>query len=103
MAMNLRRFGLHAFALVVLASCGYQNLRPTPTKLQVIAEPEDARVYVDERFVATGRVLAQRPRELRTGEHRVSIQAPGYFPHDVEVDLPPGTTTIEIRLRPIPP
>ncbi|MEM9067508.1 MAG: PEGA domain-containing protein [Myxococcota bacterium] len=83
--------------------CGYSQVRGQPARLQVIAEPEDARVYVDERFVASARVLAQRPRELSPGSHRLSIQAPGYFPHDVAVELPAGTTTVRISLRPIPP
>lgn len=89
--------------LVLFGACGYQNTRREPAKLQVIAEPEEARVYVDERFVASARVLAQRPRELRAGSHRVTITAPGYFPHDVAVDLPSGTTTIRISLRAVPP
>ena len=88
---------------LLAAACGYQNTRREPAKLQVIAEPEEARVYVDERFVASARVLAQRPRELRAGAHRVTITAPGYFPHDVAVDLPSGTTTIRISLRAVPP
>ncbi len=92
-----------ALLCLVLSACGYQNTRREPAKLQVIAQPEDARVYVDERFIASARVLAQRPRELRAGSHRVTITAPGYFPHDVAVDLPSGTTTIRISLRQVPP
>lgn len=92
-----------ALLCLVLSACGYQNTRQEPAKLQVIAQPEDARVYVDERFIASARVLAQRPRELRAGSHRVTITAPGYFPHDVAVDLPSGTTTIRISLRQVPP
>ncbi len=88
---------------VVGSGCVFPTARPTRAKLRVIAEPEHMRVYVDERFVASARVLAQRPRELRPGRHRLTFQAPGYFPHDVAVDLPPGTTTIRISLRPIPP
>lgn len=90
-------------SLLLLCACGFQNVRETPTRLQVIAEPEAARVYVDERFVATARVLAARPRQLRPGPHQLTLRAPGYFPHDVDVELPPGTTTVRIRLRPVPP
>jgi len=89
-------------SLLLFASCGVQNVREPPARLQVIAEPENARVYVDERYMATARVLERRPQQLRTGPHRVTIEAPGFFPHDVEVDLPSGTTTIRISLRAVP-
>ena len=94
-----------ASALVAAALAGgcHQTTRPTPAGLKVVAEPADARVYVDDRFVASARVLARKPHELKPGVHRVSITAPGYFPHDLELELPSGVSTIEIRLRPVPP
>lgn len=72
-------------------------------QVRFLVEPDTARIYTDERFVGSARVLAVRPAEFRAGPRRFSITAEGYFPHDVEVDLAPGTTTIELRLRPIPP
>ena len=70
--------------------------------LKVIAVPETARVYVDERFVASAQVLEGRPRALRPGTHYVTVKAPGYFPHDLEVELTPGETVLRIRLEPVP-
>jgi len=96
------RAALLGLALLGASGC-YQQTRPEPAKLQVIAQPEEARVYVDEAFVASARVLEGRPRRIRPGRHRITITAPGHFPHDVEVDFPAGTTTIRIALRPIPP
>ncbi len=87
----------------LVAACGPVAVVETPARLEVIAEPETARVFVDERFLASARVLAVRPRELPTGAHHLTITAPGYFPHDIEVNLPSGTTTIRIALRPVPP
>lgn len=92
-----------ALASLATAGCMYSAARPTQAELQVIAEPAQARVYIDERFAASARVLARRPRKLRPGRHRLTFQAPGYFPHDVLVDLPPGRTTVRISLRPVPP
>ena len=86
-----------------IAGCMGGQVREEPARLQVIAEPEVARIYVDDRFLASARVLAVRPKALSRGVHYVTIEAPGYFPHDVRVDLPPGTTTVRIKLRPIPP
>jgi hypothetical protein len=69
----------------------------------MITEPEIARVTVDERFAGIGQVLAARAVALSPGRHRVTVEATGYFPHDLEVDLPAGITTVEVHLRPIPP
>jgi hypothetical protein len=68
----------------------------------VVAEPDNARVRIDDRDAGSARVLAARPPRLTPGRHQVSVEADGYFPHDVELDLPPGTTTLRITLRPIP-
>lgn len=86
-----------------LVGCGAATPAPERAQLRVVAEPIEARVYVDDRFVATARRLARRPETLRPGVHHVTISAPGHFPHDVELDMPPGLTTVEISLRPIPP
>jgi hypothetical protein len=71
-------------------------------KLRVVAVPDDTTVYVDDQFVGSARVLAVRPRALRPGVKHITFKAPQHFPHDVRVDLPEGTTTIEMKLRPIP-
>jgi hypothetical protein len=69
----------------------------------VVTEPESASVIVDERPAGTGRVLALRALTLDPGVHRVTVIASGFFPHDLEVDLPEGVTTLRIALRPVPP
>lgn len=61
--------------------------------------PDTARVYTEDRFIGSARVLAHRPAEFRTGPRQLTITAEGYFPHDLEVDLPEGTTTIRVSLR----
>jgi hypothetical protein len=32
----------------------------------------------------------------------LTITADGYFPHDLDLDLAPGTTTVRVALRPVP-
>lgn len=91
--------------LVVLSACGASQ-HPSSERfaeLRVIAVPENALVEVNERSVGSSRVLAKRPAKLKLGMKRITISAPGYFPHDLEVDLPEGETKIEIKLRPVPP
>ncbi len=94
---------LLAFALSLVASCGGRQQAGEHALLRMRIEPETASVYIDDRFIATGRKLAGRPERLRPGRHFVTVTAPGYFPHDVEVDLPVGETQIELSLRAIPP
>lgn len=96
-----------SLALAVLvgvgAGCGGAPHAPARAQVRFLIEPESARVYADDRFVGSARVLAVRPAPFRAGPRRFTITADGYFPHDLEVDLPPGETTIRVRLRPIPP
>jgi hypothetical protein len=40
---------------------------------------------------------------MSPGVKYLTFKAPDYFPHDVRVDLPAGETTIEMKLRKIPP
>lgn len=93
---------LFGVALACVAACATVPVRPTPAQLRVIAEPETASVYVNDQFVGSARALAQRPKPMPPGVKFVTFQAPGYFPHDVRLDLPAGETTVRIKLRAIP-
>jgi hypothetical protein len=88
----------------LLAACaGTQKPKGPPAELRIVAEPVSASVQVNERFVGAARVLDKRPAKLSPGKKRITIEAPGYFPHDLEVELPAGVTTINIKLRAVPP
>lgn len=100
----MRRLALSLALAASLSACGgAQKKRASPAALRTVVEPGTARVEVDERFVGAARVLDKRPVALAPGRRRVTIEAPGYFPHDLEVELKPGVTTLEVKLRPIPP
>ena len=90
-------------ALVLLGCAKKQTVREEPAKLQVIAVPPDASVYLDGHYFGRARVLAAEPKSLVPGMHLMTVTADDHFPHDLELDLLPGTTTVEIELRPIPP
>lgn len=89
--------------LVTTSSCYRSAPRSRMAGLQIKAQPENTSVYVNDRFVGTARVLAVRPKSMKPGVKFITFKAPGYFPHDLRVELPPGTTLIEIELRPLPP
>jgi hypothetical protein len=95
--------GLLVLAGLLAACGGAQKAKPRQAELRAVVEPPLANVQVDEYFVGSARVLAVRPAQLTPGKHRVTVDADGYFPHDVELDLPPGVTTLELKLRPVPP
>jgi hypothetical protein len=91
-------------ALLSISACaGTQKPNGPPALLRVVAEPESASVQVNERFVGSARVLDKRPAKVTPGPKHVTIEAPGYFPHDLDVDLPVGVTTMKVKLRPVPP
>ena len=71
--------------------------------LKVIAEPSTTTVYSNDRFVGSAHLLEKQPKALPTGVKYLSFKAPGYFPHDVQIRLPVGETTVKVKLRPIPP
>ena len=98
----IRTLGSAALTALLVA-CGAAKPVPTqPASLRVVAEPPTATVQVDERFVGAARVLDARPAPVGPGKHRVTLEAPGYFPHDLEVTLAPGVTTVEVKLRAVP-
>jgi hypothetical protein len=76
---------------------------PKVASLRVTAEPPETTVYESDHFLGTARLLAKQPKQLKPGVKYLSFKAPGYFPHDMQVDLAPGETSIKIKLRPIPP
>jgi hypothetical protein len=89
-------------AFVAAGSGCYPQAQPQLAKLRIVAEPKTTTVYVDDQYIGSARVLATQPKSLRPGVKFITFKAPDYFPHDVRMDLPPGETTIEMKLRKIP-
>lgn len=100
---GLARALVALIAAFVLAACVQPPPPPQVAYLRVSAEPSATTVYDNARFLGTARLLAKQPKELRPGVKYLTFKAPGHFPHDLRVDLPPGETNIKIKLRPIPP
>ena len=103
--MTHARLSLAVFAFAALApGCAKPEVvRTEPAKLRVVSEPNDASVYVDGHYFGRAKVLAVEPKALVPGVHLMTVTADQHFPHDLELDLPPGLTTVDITLRPIPP
>ena len=97
------RAGLFLWAMLLTACAKEGIVAPEPARLKVVATPNDASVYVDGHYFGRATVLAEQPKALAPGLHLMTVQAAGHFPHDLELGLPPGITTIDIELRPVPP
>ena len=103
--MKRRTFTQQAFLIcgtALFVACAGAPQPAQTAEVRLIIEPATARVYTDERFVGGARVLATRAVSFRAGPRRLTITADGFFPHDLDLDLPPGTTTVRVALRPIP-
>jgi hypothetical protein len=86
-----------------LAGCYGQLPPPRSASMQVIADPPTTTVYVDGEYFGSARVLSKHAKPLPPGKRLVTFMAPGYFPHDIELDLPPGQSKVRMTLRAIPP
>lgn len=71
--------------------------------LKVVAEPRQTTVYSNDRFLGSAHLLQKQPKALPPGTKYLTFKAPGYFPHDLQIKLPAGETTVKVKLRPIPP
>ena len=102
--MGVARLGI--LLLCAAGSTGCMSVDPVreePARLQVVVTPPEATVYLDGHYFGRARVLEAEPKALPPGVHLMTVQASDHFPHDLELELPPGTTTVKIELRPIPP
>ena len=71
--------------------------------LKVVAEPRQTTVYSNDRFLGSAHLLQKQPKALPPGTKYLTFKAPGHFPHDLQIKLPVGETTVKVKLRPIPP
>lgn len=93
-----------SLSLALVAGCGAAAPDTAArATVQFQIEPDVARVYTEDRFIGSARVLASRPPSFRTGARQITITADGYFPVDLDLDLEPGTTTVRVSMRPVPP
>ncbi len=93
-----------SLALIATSSCGVAMMEADRHGyLKIVGEPATARVVIDERNWGSAARLARFPARLASGVHRVSVEAPGFYPHDFEVTLAEGQeVAMRVRLRPEP-
>lgn len=92
-----------ALALLAAAGCGPAK-EPRTVSLRMVGSPPNASVTIDDQFVGSLAVVAARGVALPPGQHRISVEAAGYFPVDqiVEAKEGSGPIRIEAKLTPVP-
>ena len=90
-------------ALVAFGCAKNGTVAAEPARLKVVTTPPNASVYIDGHYFGRATVLSAEPKALTPGVHLMTVQAEDHFPHDMELDLPAGETTVTVELRPIPP
>jgi hypothetical protein len=100
-----RTYRAAALLLMAAASNGCMTAPPATRMayLKVVAEPRQTTVYSNDRFLGSAHLLQKQPKALPPGTKYLTFKAPGYFPHDLQIKLPVGETTVKVKLRPIPP
>ncbi len=102
--MTARFFIALAVAMISLVCAGCGNEPPKTVSVRMRGNPPDARVVVDDVYVGSLAVVQARGLGLLPGKHTLSIEAPGYFPHDRVLELTPSTppTPLDVSLEKLP-
>ena len=90
-------------SLLFVLACGPAR-EPKTVSLRMIGAPPNASVTVDDQFVGSLAVVQARGVALPPGQHRVSVEAAGFFPFDKIVDAKEGDAPIrlDVQLTPVP-
>lgn len=88
---------------VFAAACGPAK-EPRTISLRMAGSPPNASVTIDDQFVGSLDVVAARGVALPPGQHRITVEAAGFFPFDtiVEAKESSGPVRVEAKLTPIP-
>jgi hypothetical protein len=104
----LRTFVFALAGLVVtsgpLTACGPSHGRPAVSLRMKHSPktPRDASVIIDEQYIGPLGMVAARGVRLPIGEHRITVQKPGYFPWDKLVEADRYPITLDVELVPVP-
>lgn len=91
-----RLVSLGALALLVAACAPSAPARTV--SLRMSGETADASVTVDDQHLGALGYVAKRGVALPPGQHRVTVEKPGYFPWDRLIEAQ-GTEPIHLEVR----
>jgi hypothetical protein len=90
-------------AALPLGACAPKG-PPATVSLRLVGTPADARVTIDDQLVGPLSFVSARGVALPPGKHRLTVEAPGYFPVDRMLEAPENGAPIrlDVRLVPVP-
>lgn len=77
---------------------------PRTVSLRMAGQPSGASVTIDDVWVGNLAMVTRHGVALPPGRHRITVEAPGYFPWDRLLDVKEGDPTVKLdaTLVPIP-
>ena len=100
------RASVAGFALALAtagAACMPAASPSGPTvSLRMHGTPAMATVTIADQYVGPLQVVAARGVALPRGQHRISVEAPGYLPWDRLVEAKEEPVRLELQLVPVP-
>ena len=90
-----------ALGAVLLCACG--GTTPQVGGVRIATNVPEATLYVDEELRGPAGEYADHYIRLAPGQHRLTLEHPGYFPEYLEVNVARDmamAVTIELRRRP---
>lgn len=90
------------FGALITAAVGCAG--PKPIIVPIAGSPDDALVHVNDTYRGKLSRLEKSGLPLLPGEHRITIEANGFFPHDQLIELAPDVppAPIAVDLEPVP-
>ena len=101
--MRARLKALVLASVLTLTACA--GAPPPPAKtvsFRMTGHPDTATVTIDDHPIGPMGVIARRGIALPAGQHRISVEAPGYLPWDRIISAEDRPIAIEVNLTAIP-
>ena len=97
-----RTAALGLFLVLATGHCG--GGPPRTVSLRMAGQPAGASVTIDDNWVGNLAMVTRHGVALPPGRHRITVEAPGYFPWDRLVEVKEGDPTVKFdaTLVPIP-
>lgn len=93
---------LRTFVALLSLACAAVACRPaTPptTSLRVRGAPGDAQVTIDDQLLGPLSYVQKRGVALPPGQHRLTVEHPGYFPLDQLIEAREGEKLLELDIQ----
>lgn len=86
-------------AAVAASTAGCGAAAPATTSLRVTGAPPDAQVTIDDQVLGPLSYVKSRGVALPPGQHRLTVEHPGYFPLDRIIEAREGERLLELEIQ----